>query len=124
MASNPIIRSFPVYAGNQKVAEANTNDMEINSGATAVFGAEGFAGHSSGAMMTKITLKTFVPVAGVSVDWLEQIINEKRIEISIPISGKYYKGLATIMTAKVSSNTKEGTCEGDVSLEFGKPQRS
>lgn len=120
--ANPQVRAIPIYYQNKKIAEAYDTQFKLAGGRQPVFGAEGLATHSRGAVITGITVGFFVPVQGVSVPVFLDIINQKDVTMRLPIGGKMFEIDMAPIDVDVKSNTETGKCDGSANFSGGKPK--
>ena len=118
--ANVTVRAVPLYLNNKKVAEANEMNLDITPGRTPIFGAEGYACHSKGAVISSIDVNFFVPVQSMSVDVLAKLINQEDVTIRVPIGGVVYEGVMAITKGTVKSNVETGKCDGSATFNGGK----
>lgn len=119
--AQPNIRYFPIFYGNKKVAEGFENDETIDPHRQAMFGADGYFGHTRGAVTTAISLKLVVPVAGVSIKMVQDCISQNDIDIGIPVNGQFQRVTMAITKNTMTANSETGVCTGTLDLEGGKP---
>lgn len=123
--ANPVIRAFPVYYRNQKIATAYDNGMDIKPNRQASFGAEGYLAHTRGAIVTSVTVQYMIPVSGVGLPFLQDCIDQNDVTLGIPVGGdksnKFVQLEAAITGNQMKANTETGRCEGTMTFEGGKP---
>lgn len=124
MASNPVVRAFPVYWKNRIIAEAYENEYSLKLGRTRLFAQKGYFAHSKGAVITDLTITHVLPQVGTELPLLEQILAQDDIKIGIPVGGKVHRVTMAAVENTMKSNTEKGTCEGVLKLEGGKPSLS
>jgi hypothetical protein len=122
--ANARIRYSPLYFGGQKFAELHTSGTAINSGDEAQYGAEGYLGHSDGAIMTKISGTAIVPVVGTNVDVLSLLKNKSYVGVGQFIGGKWVEVSMRCLSANYDTDRKTGKMEGKFEFEGGEPDVS
>lgn len=122
MASNVIVRAAVVRVDSKKIAEAFKHDLGVTSGDTAVFGAEGYLGHSSGAGQSTLDFDSIVPVPGMSKDVVTYLIQKKRASLTFFAGGKEYQiENAALTKFNLTSETQSGVLQGTFNWEGGPP---
>ncbi len=117
-----IVRAAVVRVASKKIAEAHSAELSVPSGDEATFGAEGYLGHTQGAITCKITMKAIIPVAGMSKDLTELVLNKRRVSVTFFAGGTEYQiENAAVTQFDISSETKSGMLEGSFTFEGGKP---
>lgn len=119
--ANARIRYAPLYVDNTKFAELHTNTNAINSGDEAQYDADGYAGHSDGAIMTKISGTAIVPVTGTNVDILSLLKNKSYFEVGQFIGGQWVQVTMRCLSATYDTDRKTGKMEGKFEFEGGEP---
>ena len=122
MAANPIVRSFPVYYGGRKVAEAFESTYGLNPNRKPLFGSEGYYAHSKGSPMTELHIQSVQPVKGMSVSLVTDCLAQNDVDIGIPIDAGYHVVTMAITKGQLVGKTEDGTLIGSWSLEGGPPQ--
>ncbi len=117
----PVVRPYPIYYQSKKIGEAFESDAGINPNRQPVFGAEGMIAHTYGAVVSSLSFKYVIPVNGTSLDFLSDCINQKNIDIGIPVGGQFVVVTMAIMSCNMTANIESGKCEGSLSLAGGKP---
>ncbi len=119
--ANPVVRAAPIYWNGKKIAEAYDLDYKIKTGRTKLVGAEGYYGHSKGAVEVSATVNVVVPVKGVSFAMVETALNQDDVVIGITINGKVHQITMAVTENGMKSNVEKGTVEGTLTLEGGMP---
>lgn len=117
----PIIRPFPVYYKNKKVAEIASGSYDIAPGDEAQIGTDGYLGHSDGAVLTKIDAEVIVPVKGLGVTILADMLAKKYVSVGIFADGKSHQMDMRITHAGYSWDSKSGKATGKFTFEGGAP---
>lgn len=120
--ANPTVRAGVFYWRNRKAAETNKAAIKFMHGRKPVMGADGVAAFSKGAAMAEITITEFVPVGGstTSAD-MEKILAQEDFDAAILIGGKFYRQKWAVTENTLSYDTETGVCEGQLTLQGGKP---
>lgn len=119
--AEPVVRSFPVFYNGKKVAEAFSNDADVNPNRNPAFGAEGLLAHTKGTVLSTLSFQYVIPVAGTSLNFLQDTVFQNDIEIGLPVGGIYVAVTMAITNCKMTSNVETGKCEGNLTLSGGKP---
>jgi hypothetical protein len=120
--ANVKVRAASLYIDGSKVAEVEGSDYDLTGGDEAQFGAEGYMGHSEGAITTKVSCNGIIPVAGMKVDIVSIFLKKKDVSISMAsISGKIHKITMRCTNANVKSSHRNGTQNGSFTFEGGEP---
>jgi hypothetical protein len=116
-----IIRPFPLYYKNKKVAEIASGSYDIAPGDEMQVGAEGVLGYSDGCTVTKIEADCIVPVKGLSVTIMSDMLAKKYVSVGIVVDGKSHQMDMRITHANYTWDSKSGKAMGKFSLEGGTP---
>lgn len=119
--SLPIIRPFPIYYKNKKIAEVNSGTYDIAPGDEAQIGTDGYLGHSDGATITKIDATVIVPVKGLGVTILADVLAKKYVSVGIVADGKSHQMDMRITHLAYDWDSKTGRAQGKVTFEGGAP---
>lgn len=119
---DPVVRAFPVFYNNKKVAEAHSNDVTINGQRTAVYGAEGWLAAARGAVSLDISVQYIIPVGGTSVDFITDTVLQNDIDVGIPVAGKILRRTMAITQNQMKGNTQTGVVDGTCHFIGGPPQ--
>lgn len=122
---NPIhiIRPLSVYVDGDKQGEVQSGDYKINSNDEAQITDGGYSGHSDGAIMVTMDIKTLV---GVTTSGYKKVVdamlNKRYVTIAIPVEGKAHQFVGRIKETAVNWDHKNGTTMGNVTFEGGAPR--
>lgn len=116
-----IIRPFPLYYKGKKVAEIRSGSYEVDSGDEPQIGTDGLLGYSDGTVITKIDTNMIVPVPGVSVTILSDMLAKKYVSIGIFADGKSHQMDMRILKAKYDWDSQSGHALGAFSFGGGAP---
>lgn len=119
---DPVVRAFPLFYNDKKVAEAHAVELTINGERTPVFGAEGWLAAARGAVHCDITVTYIVPVSGTSVDFITDTLLQNDVDCGIPVAGKLVRRTMAITQNQMKSNTQTGVVEGSTHFIGGPPQ--
>lgn len=120
--ANVTVRAAVIRVASKKIAEAHSGDLSVASGDQAVFGAEGYLGHTQGATTCKLTLKAIIPVAGMSKDLTKLVLTKQRSSVTFLAGGiEYQIENAVAVNFAISSETQSGVLEGTFDFEGGVP---
>jgi hypothetical protein len=118
----PVVRAFPIFLKNKKLGQAHGTNFTIMPNRTKLFGAEGFLALSRGAVTTGVDVDFIMPVSGIDVDVLAQMILQQDVGVQLPIGGKMYVIEMGYTNGNVQSSTENGVVNGKFTLEGGVPQ--
>lgn len=116
-----IIRPFVMYYVGKKVAEIRSGSYEIDSGDEPQIGTDGLLGYSDGTVITKIDTNLIVPVAGVSVTIVSDMLFKKYVSMGMFADGKSHQMTMRILKAKYDWDSQSGHALGAFSFGGGKP---
>lgn len=116
-----IFRAFPLYYQNKKVAEITSGTYDVAPGDEMQVGAEGIMGYSDGTLVTKIEADCIVPVKGLSVTILSDMLAKKYVSVGLVVDGKSHQLDMRITHASYNWDSKAGTAKGKFTFEGGKP---
>lgn len=119
--SQVIIRPFPLYYGTKKIAEVSSGTYDVTPGDEAQIGTDGYLGHSDGATITKIDADCIVPVKGLGVTILADMLAKKYVQVGIFADGKSQQLQMRVTHASYSWDSKTGKASGKFSFEGGSP---
>src|SRR5688572_21400831 len=87
-----IYRHASIYYESKKVADFKGFEFTISSGNEDMVGDEGWSGRSSGAKMSKLSADAIVPIAGVQISVVRDLLNDEYVDIGLGvIDGTVYK---------------------------------
>lgn len=118
------IRCPNLYRNNKKIAELQTVKYRLDSNDEAQVTTEGYLDHSDGQMLTSIDAECIVPVAGVSVDLVKDMLDKKSVDMGIPVDGKYHQMKMRVEKAEYSGDAKSGKLTGSFTFGGGAPARA
>lgn len=123
-SKNPqTIRAISLFLNDDKLAEMQNGTYEQNSNDASQITDGGYAGHSDGATVTKITGDTIVPVTGIEGDKLQDAItNKKYLKAGMVLGGKYHEIVGRITSLTQTWNHTDGTLKGSFVFEGGEPE--
>lgn len=122
--ANARIRFAPLYINDVKFAEAHGISTNLASGDEAQYGAEGYIGHSDGAMMTKISPTAIVPVVGTNVDVVTLMKSKAYFQVGQLVGGQFLRVDMRCISANFDTDRKTGKLEGKFEFEGGEPDVS
>ena len=120
--SDPVVRAFPLFYNDKKVAEAHAVDITINGERTPVWGAEGWLAAARGAVHCDITVAYIIPVGGTSVDFITDTLLQNDIDCGIPVGGKLLRRTMAITQNQMKANTQTGVADGSCHFIGGPPE--
>ena len=116
------IRHASVYYQGKKVAMFSGFEETLETGNEDQVADEGWIGVSDGAKMTKLSTDAIVPVKGIGVSLIKDMLNNKYIDIGLGIvDGTIHKITMSIMRATITSEAANGTLKGKFEFSGGKP---
>lgn len=110
-----------MYYVGKKVAEIRSGSYEIDSGDEPQIGTDGLLGYSDGTVITKIDTNLIVPVAGVSVTIVSDMLFKKYVSMGMFADGKSHQMTMRILKAKYDWDSQSGHALGAFSFGGGKP---
>ena len=116
-----VIRAFPLYYKNKKVAEIVSGSYDLTPGDEVQIGAEGVIGYSDGVTMTKIETDCIVPVKGLGVTILADMLAKKYVSVGIVVDGKSHQLDMRITHANYNWDSKSGKAMGKFVFEGPQP---
>lgn len=122
---NPIhiIRPLSVYVDGDKQAEITSGSYKINSNDEAQITDGGYTGHSDGAVMAEVDVKTVVGVTTSGYKKVaDAILNKRYVAVAIPIEGKAHQMVGRFKTLSADWDHKNGTTMGGLTFEGGPPR--
>lgn len=118
------VRAFPCFIKSKKVGQIHGTTFTIMPNRQKLFGAEGFLTLSRGAVSCGVEVDAIVPVGGMDIDVLAQIILQMDVGVQLPIGGKQYVIDMGYTGGNVQSETETGVVRGRFTLEGGIPKIS
>lgn len=117
------IRAASLYVGGSKIAECEGTTYDLDGGDEAMFGDPGYLGHSEGAITSKLSAKTIVPVKGMKVSLLDALLKKKVVDVALGIvDGKIHRIQMRVTNASIASAHRNGTQTGDFTFQGGEPE--
>ena len=116
-----VIRVFPIYLNNKKIAEMTSNSYDINPGDEAQIGIDGLIGFSDGVTITKIDTDCIIPVKGMTTRIVDVMLKKQYCQVGIFADGKIHQIDCRVTHGNYSSDAKTGRAMGKFSFEGGAP---
>lgn len=117
------IRHFSFYYKGRKAATCNSTDYNIENGGEGQIGDEGWMGRSQGAILTRLSTDHVVPVEGVGLSVVRDMLNQNYVDVGLGIvDGKIHKVEMAIASANFRGEAANGTQMGRFEFEGGKPE--
>lgn len=118
-----IFRHASVYYRGKKVAMFSGFEESIESGNEDMIGDGGWEGRSSGAKLTKLSTDAIIPVAGIGIAIIRDLLNDEYVDIGLGVvDGTVHKIKMGIDQAQVTSEAANGTLRGRFQFSGGKPE--
>ena len=117
--ANARIRYAPLYLNGTKIATLHTSTNAMSSGDEAQYDADGYAGHSDGAPMTKISGTEIIPVTGTNVDVISLFKAKSYFEVGQFVGGRWVQVTMRCLSYTVDTERKSGKMEGKFEFEGG-----
>ena len=118
-----IFKHASFYYKGKKVATCSGSETTINSGDEDQIGDEGWMGTSDGATTTKFNSDHIVPVKGVGVSIVKDMLAKKYVDVASGIlDGAIYKMKMRITTCSFTSQAANGTLTGRFEFRGGDPE--
>lgn len=118
----PQVRAFPAFIKQKKIGQVHGTTFTIQPNRQKLYGAEGFLTLSRGAVSCGVEVEAIVPVAGMDLDLLQQMILQQDVGVQLPIGGKQYVIDMGYTGGNITSNTETGVVQGRFTLEGGVPK--
>ncbi len=116
-------RHASIYYKAKKVANFSGFEETITSGNEDMIGDDGWEGRSSGAKLTKLSTDAIIPVAGVGVSVIRDLLNDEYVDIGLAvIDGAVHKIKMGVDESVITSEAANGTLRGKFSFSGGKPE--
>lgn len=117
-------RSFSVYIDGKLVGTAQSSQYDIDANDEAVIANGEYAGHTSGAIMTTLSIDTVEPVRpSESKKLVDAILNHKYLTLSESlIGGQVHTQVMRCKKASFTTDQKTGKMDGKFEFEGGKPE--
>lgn len=124
MAAEPNrFRHYSIYYGGLRAKMITGTETTYTSNDEAQIADKGYEGHSDGAIMTRIQSDAVVPVQGMGIQALADMLLKKYVDIGMGIiDGKIQRLKARCVEASVSGNAQNGTQTAKFTFEGGKPE--
>lgn len=119
--ANSVFKSIPVYYNGKKVAEIASHSVSLDGGDEEMFGQEGFLGWSDGIIMMTIEAQLVVPVQGITVPMLGDMIAKKYVTLGIPVEGKLLQADMRCTNIKYDSDSKAGSTKMGATFKGPQP---
>jgi hypothetical protein len=119
--SKSLIRPAPVYYRSKKVAEIREGTYEIDSNDQREIAAEGYIGHTDGATTSNIQMTLIVPVPGLSIPMLADMLRKAYVKIGLFEDAKLHNLEGRITKISYSWNHEKGENRCVGSFESGAP---
>ena len=118
-----VFRHASVYYKSKKVAMFSGWEETIESGNEDMIGDAGWEGRSAGAKMTKLSTDAIIPVAGMQVSVIRDLLNDEYVDIGLAVvDGKIHRITMGVDSANITSEAANGTLRGRFSFSGGKPE--
>lgn len=119
--SKSFIRPAPIYYNGKKVAEIREGTYEISTNDQREITADGYIGHTDGAETSDVQMTMVVPVPGISITALPDMLAKRYVTIGIYEDGKLHNLEGRITKMAYSWNHEKGENRVVGSFEAGKP---
>ena len=116
-----LIRPAPLYYKGKKVAEIREGTYDIESNDQREICAEGYIGHTDGATTSSVQMTLIVPVPGLSIPLLADMLRKAYVKIGLFEDAKLHnlEGRVTKISYSWNFEKGENRCVG--SFESGAP---
>lgn len=116
------IRHYSVFYKGRRVGKFSAMDLTIASNDEAQLADEGYVGHSDGPITSTLETDAIVPVAGIGVTILQDMLSKKYVDIGKGIvDGKILTTSMKITQCQYTADPKNGTLNGKFRFEGGAP---
>lgn len=116
-----LIRPAPVFYKGKKVAEIREGTYEIDSNDQREITAEGYIGHSDGATTSSVQMTLVVPVPGISITMLGDMLNKSYVKVGVFEDNKLHNLEGRFVKLAYSWNHEKGENRLVGSFEAGAP---
>jgi len=116
-----IIRPAPIYYNGKKVAEVREGTFEVDSNDVREITSEGYIGHTDGATTSSVQMTLVVPVEGISITALPDMLAKKYVKIGILTDGHMSLMEGRIVKMSYTWNHEKGEMRCSGSFEAGEP---
>lgn len=117
-----IIRPAPVYKDGKKVAEVREGTYEVDSNDVREITSEGYIGHTDGATTSMMQMTMVVPVEGLSITALPDMLAKKYVKIGVFTDGHMHLMEGRIVKMSYTWNYEKGEMRCTGHFESGQPQ--
>ena len=123
MAAPNIFRHCTFYYKGRRVATAKSGTYSINKNREQQIGDTGWQGASVGPTTSTLSIDTLMPVTGVGVTLLSDMLDDKYADVAVAVvDGKIHQLTMSIENAEYSWDTSNGTASGKFEFSGGKPK--
>lgn len=116
-----LIRPFPIFYKGKKVAEIREGTYEIDSNDQREITAEGYIGHSDGVTTSSVQMTLVVPVPGISITILADMLNKAYVKIGVFADNKLHNLEGRFTKLAYSMNHEKGESRLVGTFESGAP---
>lgn len=116
-----IIRPAPIYYDSKKVGEIREGTYELDSNDVREITADGYTGHTDGVTTSNIQMTMIVPVPGLSIPILKNMIDKKYVKVGLFEDGKLHNLEGRVTKLSYSFNYERGENRLVGSFESGAP---
>jgi hypothetical protein len=110
-----------VYYKGKKVAEVREGTYEVDSNDQREIASEGYLGHTDGATTSSVQMTLVVPVPGLSVTMLPDMLAKKNVKLGLFTDGKFHTLEGRIVKMAYAWNHERGEMRCTGSFEAGEP---
>lgn len=114
-----VIRAFPIYINDTKVAEASNSTEDRTVNAANQYGVDGVLGQSIGADETKVDFDVIVPITGTGIR-IDDLIGVP-VGVGVLRNGRLMRTNGVITSSAYTSTSKSGEATGKFSFIGGAP---
>lgn len=114
-----------MYINSKKVATAKSGSLEITGNDEDQIVDEGWGGASDGAVVSKLTLESLVPVTGELKAIRAAFLNKSYVKVQVtPFDGDILSIDMKCMDMKANWDNTKGTLNGSFTFSGGKPENT
>lgn len=118
-----IVRHMSFFYRGRKVALAEGVQYDIDGNDEDLFADEGWAGASSGAVTTKVSVDTITPIQGTGIDIIRDMLNKEYVKVALAlVEGKIHEIQMRPRTVSYTGENQAGSLKGKWELMGGKPE--
>jgi hypothetical protein len=121
--AQPQTRTSVVFLDGLKITFAKSNNFDINTNSQPQVGVDGYVGHSTGAILTKLEFDEIIPVSKLQSNAIKKyLLARKSCTVTYLAGGQSYMFDGVIIQATITGESMNGTLMGKFTIEGGEPR--